>query len=140
MGETLTARESKAQPTIDGSTYVNPAEMEWQPSQFEGIQIKALYQDEAKGEMTCLLKWEPGAKLPFHKHPEIEQSYVIEGSFYDHDGIARAGEYVWRKPGSFHETHSDEGCTILAIYRKPNVFRNTAGFYGTKGEKGFEEG
>ena len=27
-----------------------------------------------------------------------------------------------------HETHSDEGCVILAIYRKPNIFRNSAGF------------
>jgi hypothetical protein len=23
-----------------------------------------------------------------HKHPEIEQTFVLEGSFYDHDGIA----------------------------------------------------
>ena len=64
----------------------------------------------------------------FHRHPEIEQSYVLEGSFYDHDGIARAGEYVWRRPDSRHETHSDEGCVILAVYRKPNVFRSSAGF------------
>ncbi len=27
-----------------------------------------------------------------------------------------------------HETHSAEDCTILAIYRKPNVFRNSAGY------------
>ena len=31
-------------------------------------------------------------------------------------------------PGSMHETHTDEGCTLLAIYRKPNVFYKTAGF------------
>ena len=42
--------------------------------------------------MTCLFEWEPGASLPFHRHPELEQSYVIEGSFRDHDGISRAGE------------------------------------------------
>jgi hypothetical protein len=29
---------------------------------------------------------------------------------------------------SMHETHSAEGCVILAIYRKPNIFRNSAGF------------
>jgi anti-sigma factor ChrR (cupin superfamily) len=78
--------------------------------------------------MTVLLKWEPGAVLPFHKHPEIEQSWVLEGSFYDHDGICRAGQFVWRTPGSLHETKSDEGCLLLAVYRKPNVFFNTAGF------------
>ena len=63
-----------------------------------GFRSRVLYEDPDKGEMTCLLKWEPGASLPFHRHPELEQSYVIEGSFYDHDGIARAGEYVWRLP------------------------------------------
>jgi anti-sigma factor ChrR (cupin superfamily) len=56
-----------------------------------------------------------------HKHPKIEQTYVVEGSFYDRDGICRAGEFVWRRVGSFHKTHSDEGAVILAVYRKPNV-------------------
>ena len=118
----------KLDATVGGSTYVDPTTMDWQPSQFEKIAMKVLYRDEAKGEMTVLLKWEPGATLPFHKHPEIEQSFVLEGSFSDHDGICRAGEFVWRKAGSLHETRSDEGCTILAIYRKPNVFFHTEGF------------
>ena len=119
---------TSAQPTIGGSTYIRPQEMEWEPTQFPGISIKVLYEDKAKGEMTCFLKWAPGATLPMHKHPEIEQSYVIEGSFADHDGICRAGEFVWRRIGSFHETHSAEGAVILAIYRKPNVFQNSAGY------------
>ena len=65
------------EPTPDGSVYVNPAAMQWKPSQFEGIEIKVLYEDKTRGEMTCLLKWQPGTTLPFHKHPEIEQSYVL---------------------------------------------------------------
>jgi hypothetical protein len=116
------------EPTIGGSVYVQPQEMDWKPSQFAGVDIKVLYEDKARGEMTCLLRWEPGTTLPFHKHPEIEQSYVISGSFSDHDGICRAGEFVYRHPASMHETHSAEGCVILAIYRKPNIFRNSAGF------------
>lgn len=114
--------------TPSGSTYVKPQETEWKPTQFEGISIKVLYEDPAKGELTCLLRWAPGARLPIHKHPEIEQTWVLEGSFYDHEGIARAGEFVWRKPGSVHETRSDEGAVILAVYRKPNVFQKTSGF------------
>jgi len=89
---------------------------------------QGVYEDKPKGEMTCLLKWEPGATLPMHKHPEIEQTFVIEGSFYDHDGICRAGEFVWRRVGSLHETHSDEGAVILAVYRKPNVFQHSTGY------------
>jgi anti-sigma factor ChrR (cupin superfamily) len=111
---------------------VKPQDMDWEPTQFAGISIKVLYEDREKGEMTCFLKWEPGAALPMHKHAEIEQTYVIEGSFYDHDGICRAGEFVWRRVGSFHETRSDEGAVILAIYRKPNVFQYSTG-YSRKG-------
>jgi len=118
-------------PTPGGSVYVDPAQLAWQPSQFPGIQMKVLYRDDAVGEMTVLLKWEPGAVLPFHKHPEIEQSYVLEGSFYDHDGICRAGQFVYRVPGSMHETRSDEGCVLLAVYRKPNIFFKSAGFVAT---------
>jgi quercetin dioxygenase-like cupin family protein len=118
----------KLQPTQGGSVYVDPAHLEWVPSQFPKISMKVLYRNDDEGEMTVLLRWEPGAVLPFHRHPEIEQSYVLEGSFYDHDGICRAGQYVWRKPGSLHETKSDEGCVLLAVYRKPNVFFNAAGF------------
>src|ERR1700734_2683349 len=118
-------RPTSVQPTIGGSVYVKPQDIAWAPTQFAGISIKVLYEDKAKGEMTCLLKWEPGATLPMHKHPEIEQTYVVGCSFYDHGGIWRAGEFVWRGVGSFHETHSDEGAVILAVYRKPNVFQHS---------------
>lgn len=110
--------------TPNSSTYIKPQDMDWQPTRFEGIEIKVLYHDQDKGEMTCMLKWAPGATLPFHRHPELEQSYVIEGSFSDHDGTCRAGEYVWRKAGSKHQTYSEEGCVIIAVYRKPNLFRS----------------
>ena len=136
MSEHLKSRLSgKLEPTIGGSTYVKPNEMEWMPTKFKGIRIKPLYEDTANGELTCLLKWEPGTVLPFHRHPEIEQSFVLEGSFSDHDGIARAGEFTWRKPGSLHETRSDEGCVILAIYRKPNVFFDVDAGFGVEGKK-----
>jgi len=37
---------------------------------------------------------------------------------------------VWRRPGSVHETRSETGAVILAIYRKPNVFQHSSGFGG----------
>jgi anti-sigma factor ChrR (cupin superfamily) len=129
FGERL---RGKLEPTKGGSVYVDPEKLDWQKTQFNKIWMKVLYRNDATGEMTVLLRWEPGAALPFHKHPEIEQSFVLEGSFYDHDGICRAGQYVYRHQGSMHETRSDEGCLLLAVYRKPNVFFNTAGFEAGK--------
>jgi quercetin dioxygenase-like cupin family protein len=127
-------RTPKQEPTINGSTYVRPQDMEWGETQFDKVWIKTLYEDRAKGESTVLIKLEPGAHLPFHKHPELEQAYVLEGSMYDHDGVCHAGEYVWRKAGSFHENRSDTGAVIFAVYRKQNIFLNGTG-YSTKQRK-----
>jgi anti-sigma factor ChrR (cupin superfamily) len=124
----LKTKTPAMKPTIEGSTYVRPGEMEWQPTQFAKTQIKVLYEDKAKGEMTCLIKLEPGAHIPFHRHPELEQALVLEGSMYDHDGICRAGDFVWRKPNSCHENHTDDGAVIFAVYRKPNIYQHSVGF------------
>lgn len=125
-------RPSAVAPTIGGSTYIRPSEIEWRPTRFDKVSIKVLYEDAERGEMTCLLKLEPGAHIPFHKHPEIEQSLVLEGSVEDHDGVARAGDYVWRKPGSLHDNRSPDGAILFAVYRKPNIYyhaaKETAGF------------
>lgn len=121
-------RAPKTEPTIGGSTYVRPQDLEWSKTQFDKVWIKTLYEDRSKGESTVLIKLEPGAHLPFHKHPELEQAYVLEGSMYDHDGVCRTGEYVWRKAGSFHENRSDTGAVILAVYRKQNIFINGTGY------------
>jgi anti-sigma factor ChrR (cupin superfamily) len=120
-------RPRKLEGTLGGSTYVKPAQLEWKPTRFEKISIKVLYENKEKGEMTCLLKLEPGAYVPFHRHPELEQSLVLEGSVQDHDGVATAGDYIWRKPGSLHDNSSTTGAVILAIYRKPNIYYDKDG-------------
>ena len=40
----------KLQPTPGGSTYVDPEQLEWQPSQFDKISIKVPYRDEAAAD------------------------------------------------------------------------------------------
>jgi len=127
------ARRATMSPTINGSTYVKPQQLEWKKTQFDKVWLKILYEDKDKGESTVLIKLEPGAHLPFHRHPELEQAYVLEGSMYDHDGMCSAGEYVWRRAGSLHENHSDTGAVILAVYRKQNIFVNKMTGYSTEG-------
>jgi quercetin dioxygenase-like cupin family protein len=126
--ETLAPTTRKRpEPTVGGSTYIATGELEWRPTRFEKVSIKVLYEDRDKGEMTCMIKLDPGAYIPFHMHPELEQAYMIEGSMHDHDGIARKGDYIWRKPGSKHDNSSPEGAVILAVYRKPNLYYHAAG-------------
>ena len=107
---------------IPDSTYVDIPSVPWKPTRFPGVEAKTLMENKATGMSTVLMRWAPGAKLPDHEHVAIEQTYVIEGSFRDHDGICRAGNFVWRRPGSRHEAWTDEGCLMLAIFQKPNKF------------------
>lgn len=130
--ETTAIKRARMKPTINGSTYVKPQFLEWQKTQFDKVWLKVLYENKEKGESTVLVKLEPGAHLPYHKHPELEQAYVLEGSMYDHDGKCSAGEYVWRHAGSLHENHSDTGAVVLAVYRKQNIFVNKTTGYTTQ--------
>ena len=130
--EAAAIKRAKMKPTVNGSTYVKPQQLEWQKTQFDKVWLKVLYENKDKGESTVLVKLEPGAHLPYHKHPELEQAYVLEGSMYDHDGTCSAGEYVWRKPGSLHENHSDTGAIVFAVYRKQNIFVNKTTGYTTQ--------
>ena len=57
-----------------------------------------------------------------YEHPEIEQTYVLEGSLKDEEGEVTAGNYVWRPPKSRHVATSPKGALILSFFLKPNIF------------------
>lgn len=104
------------------STYVDVESIPWEKTRFPGVEAKTLMENKATGMSTMLMRWAPGARLPLHEHVEIEQTFVLEGSFADHDGVCTAGNYVWRRLGSRHEAWTDEGCLLLAMFLKPNQF------------------
>jgi hypothetical protein len=88
----------------------------WKPTRFPGVEAKTLMENPATGMSTVLMRWAPGARLPHHEHVAIEQTFVLEGSFADHMGVCRAGNYVWRRQGSRHDAWTDEGCLMLAFF------------------------
>ncbi len=104
------------------SRFVQVDDLPWKDTPWEGITIKMLMQDRERGLETALIKWEPGAVLPRHEHIEIEQTYVLEGSFGDEEGVVTAGNFVWRPAGSSHTVASKDGALMLAFFLKPNRF------------------
>ena len=111
---------------LPDSTYVDVDKIPWAKTRFPGVEAKILMEQKSTGLTTWLMRWAPGARLPDHEHVEIEQTYVLSGSFSDHSGTCRAGNYVWRKAGSRHEAWTDEGCLMLAVFLKPNKFFDQA--------------
>ncbi len=103
------------------SRYVQVDDLPWVAGG-EGIERKILFEDKESGMQTALFRWAPGAELPMHEHRDFEQSFVLEGSLCDHEGECKAGDYVWRPPGSRHRAWSPQGCLLLAVFMKPNKF------------------
>ena len=104
------------------SRYVDVAGLPWRQTPYEGVEMKVLLEDESSGLLTALFRWQPGAELPLHEHVEIEQSYVLEGSLEDDEGVCRAGDFVWRPAGSRHVARAPQGCVVLAFFLRPNTF------------------
>ena len=104
------------------SRYIDIDSMPWKPTRCEGVDMKVLMEDEERGLLTALFRWQPGASLPDHEHTDLEQTYILEGSIVDEEGEVTAGNYVWRPSGSRHTATAPNGCLSLAIFLKPNVF------------------
>src|SRR6202022_2327212 len=104
------------------SHLVRPETMEWQKTRFPGCEAKTLLLDQKTGLMTAVMRFAPGAVLPDHEHVNIEQTYVLEGSLVDKEGPAKgieakAGEFIWRAPGSRAVAGVPEGGLMLAIFQ-----------------------
>ena len=104
------------------SRFVEIDQVAWEPTEFDGIEIKTLLVDEDSGLLTTLMRMAPGARLPDHQHVRIEQTYVLEGHLVDTDGEVTAGNFVWRPAGSRHQAWSPNGGVMLAMFVKPNRF------------------
>ena len=89
---------------------------EWQDTGAEGFLIKPILEDNSAGLRTCLMKVDAGAYAPMHAHHEVEQIYVIEGSFYDQDKTYGPGEYIVRSVGAMHSAGSKDGAVVMLFY------------------------
>jgi len=104
---------------VVGSLRYASASGEWRPTEERGFWTKPLFEDRARGEKTLLMKVDPGAFSPMHAHPgELEQIYVLEGSFYDQDATMRPGDYCCRAPDAPHEAGSKDGAIVLLVYTR----------------------
>lgn len=102
---------------VDGqSGCLNTEETPWQDSGSDGFWIKPLFEDVSRNLKTWLMKIEPGAYSPLHDHAELEQVYVLEGSFFDQDKTYHAGEYILRAPGVMHTAGSEDGALVILFY------------------------
>jgi anti-sigma factor ChrR (cupin superfamily) len=98
--------------TSPRSEYVSVAGRPWQERR-PGVHWKVLHEEGDR--RTVLVRYDPGAVIPRHRHLGDEQIFVIEGSVADDTGTCKAGDYARRPPGCVHTVHSAGGALVLAV-------------------------
>ena len=98
----------------------------WEPFRV-GIEISRLYGDGRHGSAAALLRYQPGASVPWHRHAGYEHVLVLDGSQTDQHGTHPAGTLVINPPGSRHSVVSDRGCLVLIVWELPVIFEAAGG-------------
>ena len=94
------------------SLYVQPGERAWHERR-PGVHWKVLWEEGDR--KAVLMRYDPGATIPRHRHLGDEQIFVLEGSVSDDTGTCAQGGYARRPPGCVHSVSSGEGALVLAI-------------------------
>lgn len=84
----------------------------WQPFG-PGVTMKVLHQE---GEtLSYLLRLQPGASLPPHRHPQDEECLVLEGEMHIGDIVIGPGGYHLGRQGVLHDRLSSPGGALIFL-------------------------
>ncbi len=106
----------QSRPLPSGVSATRGNEGKWLRTPYPGVTMKPVYRHPVTGEVTQLVRFEPGAKLPPHQHTADEQCLVVEGDIRMGNTVFRAGDFTWAKKDSQHHVlTSEEGCLLLIV-------------------------
>jgi anti-sigma factor ChrR (cupin superfamily) len=100
--------------------YADSANMDWQSSPSASVHRKRLHLvgGAESGQVTSIVRYDPGASFPAHDHPGGEEILVLEGVFSDEHGDWPAGTYLLNPEGFHHAPYSKDGCVIFVKLRQ----------------------
>lgn len=88
----------------------------WRETPYPGVSFQVLYSDRGTGNVTSLLRLEPGAEYPAHHHAGVEQCWVIQGKVRIGAIEIEAGDFEYANAETDHGIiQSDTGCLLLII-------------------------
>ena len=108
-------------------TFVDSSTLDWVASPAGEVLRKRLHRvgPPESGQVTSIVRYQPGAEFPRHPHPEGEEILVLEGVFSDEHGDWPAGTYLLNPEGFKHQPFSREGCLLFVKLRQfPGPERN----------------
>jgi anti-sigma factor ChrR (cupin superfamily) len=91
-------------------------EGEWRPTGIDGVTMKVLSVDAERKTTTMLVRAQPGAVYPSHRHTGSEECYVVSGEVIIQGKRYRAGDFHHAGPGSAHDPlRTDVGAEVLLV-------------------------
>jgi hypothetical protein len=99
---------------------VDTTALAWTPSPSPSVWRKRLHRvgPAESGQVTSLVRYDPGSRFPEHDHPDGEEILVLEGVFSDHRGDHGPGSWLASPEGHRHAPWSDPGCVIFVKLRQ----------------------
>src|SRR5678816_1798947 len=99
---------------------VDTTPMEWSPSPSASVWRKRVHRvgPVESGQVTSVVRYDPGSRFPAHDHPEGEEILVLEGVFSDEHGNWPAGTFLLNPEGFRHAPFSEPGCVLFVKLRQ----------------------
>jgi anti-sigma factor ChrR (cupin superfamily) len=91
-------------------------EEHWVSAGMSGVDIKPLFQEDATGRSTYLMRMQPGVCVPAHHHHDVEQCLVLRGDIGWGDLVYEEGDFIVMGKGTQHpEIRTVHGNVVLLI-------------------------
>jgi anti-sigma factor ChrR (cupin superfamily) len=99
---------------------VDTASLPWTPSPSGTVWRKRVHLvgPAEAGQVTSVVRYEPGSTFHAHAHPGGEEILVLDGVFSDEHGDWPAGTYLLNPEGFRHAPFSRQGCVLFVKLRQ----------------------
>jgi anti-sigma factor ChrR (cupin superfamily) len=116
----MTAETEPLNGDLSQRIHIDTAAMDWTPSPGGHVLRKRLHRvgPPEAGQVTSIVRYEPGSRFPAHDHPEGEEILVLDGVFSDEHGDWPAGTYLLNPEGFRHAPFSQPGCLLFVKLRQ----------------------
>jgi anti-sigma factor ChrR (cupin superfamily) len=100
----------------NGVRFVRSRYVAWRAGDAPALFVRPLAADRERGYRTSIVRMEPGAVYPSHRHAEVEETFLIEGDLTVNGVEMRPGDYCRAEAGTVHTAVSTRnGCVFLAL-------------------------
>ncbi|WP_434724099.1 cupin domain-containing protein [Mesorhizobium sp. RIZ17] len=97
----------------------------WRDLAFEpfrdGVTVHWLLRGGPAEPSVAVLKYQPGAGVPRHRHAGLETIVVLDGIQSDENGNYAAGSVILNPVGTEHSVWTDGGCVVLIQWDLPVI-------------------